>query len=522
MIEKKISEGNSFLGIELGSTRIKACLIDDNYMPIASGSYEWENKFEDGYWTYSIEEIHKGVKACYASLRKDVSDKYNINLTKIGSIGISGMMHGYLAFDSEDKLLVPFRTWRNTTTEKAAAELSALFNFNIPQRWSVAHLYQAILNGEEHVNRIAHITTLSGYIHYLLTGKWEIGGCEASGMFPILGYDYNTEMLDKFEQLISEKNLPWNIRDILPKIKICGEAGAQLTQAGAQFLDSSGDLSAGIPICPPEGDAGTGMVATNSVKPKTGNISAGTSVFSMLVLEKPLKGMYEEIDIVTTPDAFPVAMVHSNNGCSELDVWVKIFEDFALMAGADIDKSKLYKMLYEHALSGDTDCGEVVSYNFLASEPVAGIKSGTPIYFRTPQSKMTLANFFRSQLYAAVAVLKIGMDILVKNENVSADCFNAHGGLFKVKGVAQQLLANALNTDISVSETSGEGGAWGMALLAAYMMKKEKYSLGDWLDIKVFENIEKDVLSPEFKSADGFNKYFELYKCGLRAIGKVL
>lgn len=522
MIKKKILEGYTFLGIELGSTRIKACLIDDSYTPVASGSYEWENKFENGYWTYSIDEILNGVKACYASLRKDVLEKYNINLTKIGSIGISGMMHGYLAFDSENKLLVPFRTWRNTTTEKAAAELTDLFNFNIPQRWCIAHLYQAILNGEEHVNRIAHITTLSGYIHYLLTGKWEIGVCEASGMFPVLGNDYNTEMLEKFENLISKHNLPWNIGDILPEVKVCGKTGALLTQAGAELLDISGNLSAGIPICPPEGDAGTGMVATNSVKPKTGNISAGTSVFSMLVLEKPLNDMYEEIDIVATPDAFPVAMVHSNNGCSEVDVWVKIFGEFASMVGANIDNSNLYKLLYENALSGDIDCGEVISYNFLASEPVAGIKNGVSMYFRTSQSKMTLANFFRSQLNATIAVLKIGMDILVKNENIFADCFNAHGGLFKVKGVAQQLLANALNTAISVSETSGEGGAWGMALLAAYMMKKENYSLGDWLDAKVFGNIKKETLLPDLEAVEGFNKFFEQYKLGLCANDKVL
>ncbi|MBE6688539.1 MAG: ATPase [Ruminococcaceae bacterium] len=512
MIKEKIAQGYTFLGIELGSTRIKSCLIDDSYMPIASGCYEWENKFENGYWTYSIDEIFKGTKESYASLCKDVLEKYNINLTKMGGIGISGMMHGYLAFDDEDKLLVPFRTWRNTTTEKAASELTDLFNFNIPQRWSIAHLYQAILNGEEHVNRIAHITTLSGYIHYLLTGRWEVGVCEASGMFPILGNEYNPEMLDKFERLISKYDLTWNIRDILPKVKVCGEAGAMLIQSGADFLDISGKLSAGIPVCPPEGDAGTGMVATNSVKPKTGNISAGTSVFSMLVLEKQLKGKYEKIDVVTTPDAFPVAMVHSNNGCSEIDVWVKIFGEFALMIGAEIDKSKIYKLLYENTLSGDSDCGGVISYNFLASEPVAGIKNGFPMYLRMPQSKMNLANFFRSQLYATVAVLKIGMDILVENENISADCFNAHGGLFKVKGVAQQILANALNTAVSVSGTSGEGGAWGMALLAAYMIKSENHSLGDWLDAKVFGNIEKTVLLPDPKSVEGFNSFFELYK----------
>ncbi|MBQ2966847.1 MAG: ATPase [Clostridia bacterium] len=516
MITKNITEGNTALGIELGSTRIKACLIDDSYSPIASGSFEWENTFENGYWTYSLDEIHRGVQECFASLRQNVMDTYNINLTKVGSIGISGMMHGYLAFDKEDNLLAPFKTWRNTTTAEAAKKLTDLFQFNIPQRWSIAHLYQAILNDEEHVQKIAHITTLSGYIHFLLTGRWELGSCEASGMFPILNDDYNAEMLDKFEQLICKKQFPWHIRDILPKVKKCGEIGATLTQEGVTFLDVSGNLTAGIPLCPPEGDAGTGMVATNSVRQKTGNVSAGTSVFSMLVLEKPLNNMYEAIDIVTTPDASPVAMVHSNNGCSELDLWVKMFGDFASMIGADIDKSKLYTLLYENALAGDADCGKVMSYNFLAAEPVAGVKNGSPLYFRTPQSKMNLANFFRSQLYATVAVLKIGMDILVENEGVHAENFNAHGGLFKVKGVAQQFLANALNTRVSVTETSGEGGAWGMALLSAYMMKKETLSLSDWLDTKVFGSIEKETLSPDVSSADGFNEYFKLYKSGLK------
>lgn len=515
MSEKRIAWDKTYLGIELGSTRIKACLIDDTYMPIAVGDYEWNNKFENGYWTYSLEDVHKGLRGCYASLRRNVLDRYGVNLTTFGSIGISGMMHGYLAFDKDDNLLAPFRTWRNTTTEKAAHELSELFGFNIPQRWSIAHLYQAILNGEEHVTDISHITTLAGYIHYLLTGRWEIGACEGSGMFPLSGSDYNEEMLGKFEALISEKNFVWNIRSILPEVRLCGESGAFLTKSGAEFLDESGSLREGIPFCPPEGDAGTGMVATNSVKPKTGNISAGTSVFSMLVLENDLKGMYEEIDVVTTPDAHPVAMVHSNNGCSELDLWVEMFGDFAKLLGADADKSKLYRLLYENALAGDEDCGEVISYNYLANEPVAGVKNAKPLYFRTPESKMNLSNFFRSQLYAALAVLKFGMDILTENENVCADNFNAHGGLFKVRGVAQQLLANVLDTNVSVSETAGEGGAWGMALLAAYMLDKENKSLGDWLDTKVFGAVEKEMIKPDKKAADGFNKYFSLYKSGL-------
>ena len=510
----KIFEGNTSIGIELGSTRIKACLIDDSCRPIASGDYAWENRLEKGYWTYSLEEIHKGVQECFQALRRDVSDRYGVNLTRVASIGISGMMHGFLAFDADGKLLTPFRTWRNTTTEQAATELTNLFQFNIPQRWSIAHLYQAILDKEEYIPQIAHITTLSGYIHYLLTGKWEIGVCEGSGMFPVLGNNYNADMLVKFDQLVSDRNLPWNICDILPKVKVCGSIGTVLTQTGAEFIDVSGNLEAGIPICPPEGDAGTGMVATNSVKPRTGNVSAGTSVFSMLVLEKPLKGMYEKIDIVSTPDAYPVAMVHSNNGCSELDLWVKMFGEFATMINANIDTSALYKLLYTNALSGSDDCGEVISYNYLANEPVADIKNGKPMYFRTPQSELNLANFFRSQLYSAIVVLKIGMDILVEKEEVSAEKFNAHGGLFKVKGVAQQLLANVINTDISVSETAGEGGAWGMALLAAYMLEKDKLSLGDWLEIKVFGSIKKETLSPESKSMSGFDKFYKLYREG--------
>ncbi len=517
MCKEKISEGKTYLGIELGSTRIKACLIDDTYMPIASGDYEWNNKFEDGYWTYSLEDIHKGIKGCYSSLRKNVLEQYGVALTKVDAIGISGMMHGYLAFDKEDRLLTPFRTWRNTTTEQAAKELTDLFKFNIPQRWSIAHLYQAILNKEPHVSQISHITTLAGYIHYLLTGKWEIGACEGSGMFPLYGTNYNEEMLDKFDALIKQNKFSWSIKEILPKVKVCGEAGAQLTTSGAKFLDESGSLQAGILVCPPEGDAGTGMVATNSVKPKTGNVSAGTSVFSMLVLEKNLEGMYEAIDVVTTPDAHPVAMVHSNNGCSELDLWVNLFGDFAKLIDADLDKTTLYKTLYENALTGDADCGEVMAYNYLANEPVAGVKNGKPLFFRTAQSKLTLANFFRAQLNAAVAVLRIGMDILTENEGVSADNFNAHGGLFKVKGVAQQFLANALNTAVSVSETAGEGGAWGMALLAAYMMNKETHTLGAWLDAEVFKTVNKETLMPEKEGVDGFQKYFELYKSGLSA-----
>ena len=515
MRASKIKDGKTYLGIELGSTRIKACLIDDTHMPIAVGDYAWNNRLEGGYWTYDLEDIHVGLKACFASLRKNVLNEYGIPLTKVAAMGISGMMHGYLVFDKEDRLLAPFRTWRNTTTEQAAEELTKLFGFHIPQRWSIAHLYQAILNGEEHVGQISHMATLSGYVHYLLTGRWETGACDGSGMFPLTDGNFDESMLEKFEALIEDRNYPWRIRKILPKVRLCGATGAYLTEEGAKFLDETGTLEAGIPVCPPEGDAGTGMVATNSVKPKTGNVSAGTSVFSMLVLEKNLQGMYEEIDVAATPEAHPVAMVHSNNGCSELDVWVEMFGDFAKRIGADIDKSLLYKTLYENALNGDEDCGQVIAYNYLASEHVTGVKSGKPLYFREPQGKLTLANFFRAQLHAAVAILKIGMELLVQKESISAENFNAHGGLFKVKGVAQQILANALNTPVTVSEIAGEGGAWGMALLANYMMNKGQQTLGDWLETEVFATVARETILPVETAVQSFETYLARYKAGL-------
>ncbi len=518
MIRNKIASGLTTLGIELGSTRIKACLIDDTFSPIASGSYSWENKFENGYWTYDFDEFHTGIRECFSDLRRDVYEKYETELCSVSSIGISGMMHGYLVFAENMELLTPFRTWRNTTTEAAARELSDLFGFNIPERWSIAHLYQAILNGEEHVSRIAHLTTLSGYIHYLLTGKHEIGVNEGSGMFPFEKLDYDSAMLDKFDALIESRNLPWKIRDIMPTVRQCNDSGTVLSGSGAAFLDISGNLKAGIPVCAPEGDAGTGMIATNSIRPGTGNISAGTSVFSLLVLKKPLCGYYPEIDVCMTPEGNPTALIHSNNGCSELDAWVNMFGEFAALAGAKLSKSELYRLLYENALSGDDDCGEIISYNYLANEPISGVRHGRPMIFRTAQSHPTLANFFRSEIYASVAPLRIGMDMLQEKEAVTADGFTAHGGLFKVAGVAQQLLANTLNTPISVSATAGEGGAWGMALLAAFSVCGGGLSLSDWLDGKVFANIETSVLLPEKEKEEGFNRFFELYKSGLSAL----
>lgn len=507
----------TYLGIELGSTRIKAVLIDENFAPIASGSHDWENKLENGYWTYSLDDICNGIRSCFAALAEDVKNKYGVPLTHVGSMGISAMMHGYMAFDKDDNLLVPFRTWRNTTTKQAADELSEVLGFNIPQRWSIAHLYQAVLNKEQHVPEITHITTLAGYINYLLTGERAVGIGEASGIFPVSRTDYNAEMLKIAENKLYEHGFGKKLAEVLPPVKIAGEKGAFLTENGAKFLDPTGTFTAGVPVCPPEGDAGTGMVAANAVRSGTGNVSAGTSVFSMLVLENDLEKAYPEIDMVTTPDGAPAAMVHCNNCCSELDAWVKMFGEFAELTGNKIDKSSLYETLYKKAMTGDADCGGVTAFNFLSGEPVADVENGRPMYFRQPNGKMNLANFFRAQLYSAFASLKIGMDILFENEQVKAQQFTGHGGIFKVKGAAQQVLADALNTPVSVMTTAGEGGAWGMALLAAYMVKGGGKTLPDWLDSEVFAGMEKLTLAPNENGTHGFNEFIERYKSALGA-----
>ncbi len=514
---EKIGNGQTFLGIELGSTRIKAVLTDDNYIPIAEGSADWENRFENNFWTYSLEDIHSGLKSCFASLAADVKKKYGVPLTSVKAMGVSAMMHGYMAFDKDGKLLVPFRTWRCTTTEQAASELTELLGFNIPQRWSISHLYQAILNKEEHVPQIAYISTLAGYVHFLLTGKRIVGVGEASGIFPVSGKDYDKNMLEKTEKLLREHGFERPLREVLPTVADAGESGSFLTESGAAFLDESGNLKAGIPLCPPEGDAGTGMTATNSVRPGTGNVSAGTSVFAMPVLEDPLKGVYPEIDVVTTPDGAPVAMVHCNNCCSEIDVWVKMFGEFAELSGNPLDKSALYEMLYTNAMKASPDCGGVTAYNFLSGEPVAGVAEGRPMYFRTPDSEPTLGNFFRAQLYSTVAALKTGMDILFEKEKISLKNLTAHGGLFKVRNAAQQVLADALGTSVSVTETAGEGGAWGIALLAAYMTDGGELSLADWLDKKVFAESKKITLSPDERGAKGFAEFMKRYNEGLPA-----
>ena len=516
-IQEKILSNKTYLGIEFGSTRIKAVLIDDTYAPIASGSHDWENRFENGVWTYSLDDIIGGLQGCYSSLVSDIEKNYGVVPESYGAMGISGMMHGYMAFDSNDKLLVPFRTWRNTMTEQAAAELSQLLGFNIPQRWSIAHLYQAILNGEEHVPQIAHINTLAGYIHYRLTGKRHVGIGEASGIFPVNGGQYDPVYMDKVDKLLRQKGFGGDIHDILPGVLCAGASEAVLTEEGARLIDPSGRLKPGVVLCPPEGDAGTGMTATNSVLPRTGNVSAGTSIFAMLVLTKPLSGYYPEIDVVTTPDGAPVAMVHCNNCCSELDAWVRIFGEFAALSGHPMDKSSLYELLYKNALNGDADCGGTVAYNFISGEPVAGAEAGRPMYFRTPDGRFDLANLFRAELYSSMAALKMGMDILFSNEGVTADKFTGHGGLFKVQGVAQQFLADGLGSAVSVMKTAGEGGAWGMALLAAYSVLANGRTLPEFLDSEVFAVMECTTVQPDKDGAAGFSRFIENYKRGLAA-----
>ena len=517
-IKKTIEEGKAVLGIEFGSTRIKAVLIDEDKSPIASGSYDWENQLVDNVWTYSMEKIQNGLQGCYQDLVKDVEAKYNVKLTKFAALGVSAMMHGYLAFDENDELLVPFRTWRNTITEEASEKLTELFSYHIPQRWSIAHLYQAILNGEEHVKDVRYITTLAGYIHWKLTGKKVLGNGDAAGMFPIdiATKKFNEKMMDQFDELTAEKNFPWKIREILPEVLVAGEDAGVLTEEGAKLLDPTGTLQSGIPMCPPEGDAGTGMVATNAVKQRTGNVSAGTSSFSMIVLEKELSKPYEMIDMVTTPDGSLVAMVHCNNCTSDLNAWINLFKEYQELLGIPVDMNELYGKLYNHALAGDADCGGLISYNYISGEPVTGLADGRPLFVRSANDKFNLANFMRTHLYASVGVLKIGNDILFNEEKIKVDRITGHGGLFKTKGVGQRILAAAINSPISVMETAGEGGAWGIALLGSYLVNNEKnQSLADFLEDKVFAGDAGIEISPTAEDVAGFNTYIENYKAGL-------
>lgn len=491
------------LGIELGSTRIKAVAIDDGFKPVSSGDYTWASRYENGVWTYPLEEIWTGLKAALSKVEGRES---------IAAAGVSAMMHGYLAFDKDWNLLTPFRTWQNTITGQAAAELTALFGFNIPQRWSIAHLYQAVLNKEDHIPHVAHITTLAGYIHYMLTGVNAVGVGEASGMFPIdsTALDYDAGMMAKFNALPKVADLPWELADLLPKVLVAGQEAGALTEDGSRMLD--GLLPVGIPFAPAEGDAGTGMTATNAVAPRTGNVSAGTSIFSMVVLERPLEKVYEEIDLVTTPTGAPVAMVHCNNCTNDTNAWVKVLGAAAKLFGAEPSTGELYTKLYEKSLEGDPDCGGVLVCNYLAGEGVTHMDAGRPLAARTPESKFTLANFFRAQLYSTMSTLKIGMDILAA-ERVAIDSLTGHGGLFKTPVVGQSYMAAACNAPVTCMETAGEGGPYGMALLVSFLLNKgEGESLEDYLSGKVFAGVSGSTIQPDPACVEGFNTYIQRYK----------
>ncbi|MBV4431249.1 FGGY-family carbohydrate kinase [Clostridium tyrobutyricum] len=517
-IVEEIKSGKTSLGIEFGSTRIKAVLIGNDFAPLASGNFEWETSLEDGIWTYSLEEIWKGLQYSYQKLFAEVKKKYGVTLSQIGSIGFSAMMHGYMAFDKEGDLLVPFRTWRNTMTGEAAKRLTESFKFNIPERWSIAHLYQAILNNEPHVEKLDFLTTLAGYVHWQLTGEKVLGIGDASGMFPIdmKTHNYDKRMLEIFDSLPEVEKHSLNVKKLLPKILVAGEEAGVLTPEGAKKLDTSGNLQSGIPICPPEGDAGTGMVATNSVAPRTGNISAGTSIFAMVVLEKPLNKVHKEIDMVTTPSGDLVGMAHANNGYSDIDAWVSIFEEFTEAINVKIRRELVYMALYSQAFQGDPDCGGILAYNYLAGENITNVSEGRPLVVRKPKSNFNLANLMRAHLFTSLGALKIGMDILLKDEDVKLDKLLGHGGLFKTPVVGQATVAAAVNTPVSVMKTAGEGGAWGIALLASYLKDKENnFTLAEFLSKKVFAGYVSEEIDPEQKDVEGFEQFIARYKKGI-------
>ncbi len=515
-----IREGKAVIGIEFGSTRVKAVLVGSDNAPLASGVFDWQNELADGVWTYSLDMVKKGLQTCFADLMKNVETQYGVKLTKAAGFGISAMMHGYLAFDAAGELLVPFRTWRNTMTEEAAEKLTEAFSFNIPQRWSIAHLYQAILNKEPHIGRVAFFTTLAGYVHYLLTGEKVIGVGDASGMFPIdpAAKNYDAAMMKRFDELTAGTAFTAKLGDILPEIIPVGECAGSLTAEGAKILDPTGSFEAGVPFCPPEGDAQTGMAATNSIAPRTGNVSAGTSIFAMIVLEKNLSAVHREIDVVTTPDGAPVAMVHCNSCTTDLDAWVNMFGGLLKAAGSELPKGRLYDLLYGLAANGDPDCGGVIAYNYYAGEPVTGTQSGKPLIFRSPDSSFSIGNLMRSLVYSTVATLKIGMDILTDEEKIALERIYAHGGLFKTPVPSQNVLAAALGTDITLMKSAGEGGAWGIALLAAYMARTDRAeTLAAFLNDKVFAGMQGSTVSPTQSDIDGIKAYMALYRAGLAA-----
>lgn len=513
MGNRSLNLDETALGIELGSTRIKAMLIGPDFLPIASGEFSWENRFENGIWTYRMEDVWSGLQAAFQKLSNEVEEKYGVLLTKVGSIGISAMMHGYLPFDVKGEQLAAFRTWRNTTTEQAAEELTSLFQFNIPQRWSIAHLYQAILNGEEHIADINYLTTLAGYVHWKLTGEKVVGIGEAAGMFPVDSetMDFDSRMMKQFNDLIEKYDYPWTLEDIFPKVQPAGVQAGRLTKEGANLLDPQGNLQAGIPFCPPEGDAGTGMVATNSIEESTGNISAGTSVFSMVVLEKPLENYYMEIDVVATPTGKPVAMVHCNNFTSDINAWTSLFAEVLEAFGHEVDEGELFTLLFQKAMEADHDAGKLISCNYYSGEPITKFDEGRPLFVRMPDSKLTLPNFMRTHIYSALATLKIGMDLLIDKENVQIDYMLGHGGFFKTEKVGQQLVADALQVPVSVMSTAGEGGPWGMALLAAYARNNDGLSLEKFLYQKVFVDEQIHTVEPSDTGVESFTAYMERY-----------
>lgn len=513
-----IEQGQTYLGIELGSTRIKAVLIGEDHVSLASGGHDWENRLEDGIWTYTLEDVWSGLQDAYQKMAADVRGKYGVEVTVVGAIGISAMMHGYMAFDKTGGLLVPFRTWRNTITAEAAEKLTELFQYQIPQRWSIAHLYQAILNGEAHVKEIDYLITLEGYVHWKLTGQRILGIGDVAGMFPVdkQAKDFDEKRVQQFDEAIADYGFSWKLRDILPQAMVAGESAGSLTTAGATLLDVSGMLKPGIPLCPPEGDAGTGMVATNSVKVRTGNVSAGTSVFAMVVLEEELKQVHPEIDLVTTPAGDLVAMVHCNNCTSDLNAWVGLFKEFADSFGIKADMNDIFGTLYQKALEGDPDCGGLLAYNYFSGEHITGFEEGRPLFVRKPDSAFNLANFMRVHLYTSLGALKTGLNILFDEEGVRLDELLGHGGFFKTKAVGQRVMAAAANVPVTVMETAGEGGAWGIAILAAYLIRrKDGETLAKYLAEQVFAGKAGERVEPDQKDVAGFDEFLQRYHAGL-------
>ena len=512
-----IGQGQAILGIEMGSTRIKAVLIGPDHTPLASGGFSWENTLAGGVWTYSLDDVWAGLQACFADLQKNIQSRYGVSLRRAKAIGISGMMHGYLVFDSENRQLTPFRTWRNNITARASDELTRLFDYPIPQRWSIAHLHQSILNGEEHVGRIAHMTTLAGHVHWKLTGRKVMGIGEASGMFPIdiAAHDFNGRFADAFDAHIRDRAFAWKLKSLLPQVLRAGEAAGTLTAEGARLLDPSGHLQAGIPMCPPEGDAGTGMVATNSVEVRTGNVSAGTSVFAMLVLEKELSRAHHEIDLVTTPDGKLVGMAHANNCTSDLNAWMGLFGEAAKALGVAVSPDEMFNRLKTLALDGDPDCGGLLAFGYVSGEHITGFSEGRPLFARSSDSRFTLANFIRAHLFSALCALRAGVNVLVEQEKVAIDEIRGHGGFFKTPGVGERIMAAALNVPVCVLATAGEGGAWGIALLAAFMaLDSRRGTLPEFLR-QVFAGNMGKAVRPDPADAEGFARFFERYRKGL-------